>query len=242
MTIDPRLSELVRRNLQRVQERIDRAAEAASRDPGKIRLIGVSKYVGPEATAALAAAGCRCLGESRPQQLWEKAESSELTAIEGIEWRLIGHLQRNKVAKTVAVADSIDSVDSRRLLSAIDREAAAVQKQQRVLLEVNISGEPEKHGFTAADLPGVLQELGQWPHVEVCGLMAMAAREGGAAVARENFAALRELRESLASSAPDGVTLDELSMGMSGDLEQAIQEGSTLVRVGSALWEGIERG
>lgn len=238
MTGADKLRTIIRDNLARVRERIAAACDAARRSPGEVRLVGVSKYVGPYPSAQLAVAGCRDLGESRPQQLWEKAETLGLDGCD-VRWRMIGHLQRNKAPRTVAIADSIDSVDSRRLLTAIDQAAERAGKRQAVLLEVNSSGDTEKHGFTAEGLRGVLAELDTWPHVEARGLMTMAAREGGAEVARRNFATLRELRDEQAAAA--GVSLPELSMGMSGDFEAAIAEGSTLVRIGSALWEGVDR-
>ena len=226
---------IVRANLDRVRDRIAEACQRADRPAESVQLVGVSKYVGPVETAALAAVGCGVLGEARPQELWAKAASPEL-ASQAIQWRLIGHLQRNKVDRTVSVAASIDSVDSLRLLAAIDKAAGAAGKRQAILIEVNCSGDPEKHGFAPDDLPKLLDEASKHEHVEVRGLMTMAAREGGPEVARRNFADLRELRDRLATPSRP---LAELSMGMSGDLEVAIIEGSTLVRVGRALWEGL---
>lgn len=231
------LHSIVEANLNKVRDRIANACAAASRDPDTVQLIGVSKYVGPTETAALVAAGCDVLGEARPQQLWSKTEAAELAQAE-IQWRLIGHLQRNKAERTVAVASSIDSVDSQRLLTAIDRAASNQAEPQPVLLEVNVSGDAEKHGFSPAELPNVIGELDRWPNVEVRGLMAMASREGGQETARLNFAQLRGLSDKLSTAE---LPLQELSMGMSGDLEAAIAEGSTLVRVGTALWEGVDR-
>lgn len=231
----PDIDTVVRANLGNVLERIGAACDAASRSADEVTLVGVSKYVGPAETAALVRAGCTVLGEARPQQLWSKAESPELSGLP-IQWRLIGHLQRNKAARTVAAAASIDSVDSLRLLAAVNEAAAAADKNQAVLLEVNESGDAEKHGFAPNELPAILGELGAYPNVEVRGLMTMAAREGDRDTARRNFAALRELRDRVATPA---LPLAELSMGMSGDFEEAILEGSTMVRVGLALWEGV---
>jgi pyridoxal phosphate enzyme (YggS family) len=236
MNMPGEIDALVRSNLQRVRERIATACDSAARSVDEVRLVGVSKYVGPRETAALFAAGCTLLGEARPQELWAKAEAPELASLD-IEWRLIGHLQRNKVGRTLPLVASIDSVDSRRLLSTIDHVATDLGHNQRVLLEVNISGDSEKHGFSAQELREVVKQLDAWPHVEVKGLMGMAAREGGVSVARGNFAALRELREELATPS---LPLAELSIGMSSDFEAAIAEGSTLVRIGSALWEGLK--
>jgi len=124
-----------------------------------------------------------------------------------------------------------------RLLNAIDRAAAERQLRQAVLLEVNCSGEAAKHGFTAAEVQQLAPQLEQFAAVDVRGLMTMAARDRGPSTAAANFAALRQLREGLA----DAAALPELSMGMSGDFEVAIAEGATIVRVGTALWEGVER-
>ncbi len=221
-------------NVARVRERIDKAALAAGRSAGDIELVAVSKYVGPEEAAALLAAGCPVLGESRPQQLFEKVASPLLA---GATWHLIGHLQRNKVRRTLPLVTLIHSVDSHRLLSAVDRVALELGRQVRVLLEVNCSGDTEKGGFTEEGMLELLPRLPELLHTEVCGLMTMAARAGGEAVAARNFAKLRKLRDRAAKECPSGVRLRELSMGMSADFEVAIREGATIVRIGSLLWE-----
>lgn len=254
----------VRENLEQVQARIAAAAKSAGRSPEEIRLVGVSKYVGSTETAALVAAGCQILGESRPQQLWDKASESfthldvdetqasqksqssqtdqsnqNIVAESHLpEWHLIGHLQRNKVDRTLPLVTLIHGVDSERLLKAINQRATE-NAPAKILLEVNCSGDADKHGFQPDELPQLIEKLDQYPEVQVTGLMTMAAREGGTSVARHNFSQLRELRDQLAGSLPENSQLDELSMGMSGDFEEAIHEGSTLVRVGSALWQGI---
>jgi len=229
------LDAVVHANVERVREQIAAACRVAGRSVDDVTLVGVSKYVGSAETAALVRAGCTVLGESRPQLLWSKTEAPELAGLP-IEWRMIGHLQRNKVDRTVRAAAAIDSVDSLRLLKAVNDAAAAAGKTLAVLLEVNESGDAEKHGFAPDELPAVLGELGAYANVQVEGLMTMAAREGDHDTARHNFAALRELRDRVAT--PD-LPLRELSMGMSGDFHEAILEGSTMVRIGSALWEGL---
>ncbi len=230
------MSELERRiaeNLSSVRERMTRAAEDAGRSAESVQLVAVTKYVDPQVTASLLAAGCQILGESRPQQLCEKAAEPTLSAA---CWHLIGHLQRNKVRRTLPLVELIHSVDSLRLLKTIDEISGELGQTQRVLLEVNCSGETEKHGLTSDRLKQLLPELPALPHVEVCGLMTMAAREGGEAVAAKNFSALRQLREEAMQACPPGVLLTELSMGMSHDFEVAIREGATWVRVGSLLF------
>ncbi len=233
-------------NLRRVEERIARAAESAGRRREDITLVGVTKYVGAREAAELAAAGCTNLGESRPQELWKKALDlkragpSPAPALPSIRWHLVGHLQRNKVARTLPLVWLIHSVDSQRLLAAIN-EARKAQDDSGppidVLLEVNTSGEAAKHGLAPNDVEPLLAIAEKYPRVAIRGLMTMAALEGGEAVAAGNFASLRELRDRLKRNSPPGVTLDELSMGMSGDFEVAIKEGATIVRIGSLLWE-----
>jgi pyridoxal phosphate enzyme (YggS family) len=238
-------------NLQRVRERIARAAESAGRRAEEITLVGVTKYVGPAAAADLVAAGCRDLGESRPQELWNKFDAlapvaASLrdayvgdTGLQELRWHLIGHLQRSKVRRTLPLVTLIHSIDSERLLGAIDEARAAedVTSPINMLLEINTSGESAKHGLAPDEVEPVLAAAPQYPRVAIRGLMTMAAVEGGEAVAARNFAALRELHDRLKPLAPPCVHLDELSMGMSGDFETAIREGATIVRIGSLLWE-----
>ena len=221
-------------NLAAVRGRMAEAARRAGRAAEAVRLVGVTKYVGVGETEALISAGCRTLGESRPQQLWDKAE-----AVAGAEWHMIGHLQRNKVRRTLPLVAMIESIDNPRLLEALDRIAGELGLRVPVLLEVNTSGEAAKHGFAPDDVEPCLATLPDHPHIEVRGLMCMAALAGGLDEARRDFAALGQLRDRLATRCPDGVRLDELSMGMSGDFEVAIEEGATIVRVGSLLFEGV---
>jgi len=223
-------------NVARVRERIARAAFVAGRSPETIRLVAVTKYVGPTEAAALLAAGCDNLGESRPQQLWEKAADERLARA---DWHLIGPLQRNKVRRTLPCVKMIHSIDSQRLLEFVDRTAGELGMRVDILLEVNCSGDTEKKGLMSEQLQQIVPLLPSLEQVRVCGLMTMAAREGGAVVARKNFAALRALRDSLKEHSAEGEFLPELSMGMSHDFEEAILEGATLVRIGSALLEGV---
>jgi pyridoxal phosphate enzyme (YggS family) len=225
-------------NLRRVRERIVRAAESAGRSANEITLVGVTKYVGTSEAMELAAAGCIDLGESRPQELWKKAAEAAAARVGSsvaVRWHLVGHLQRNKVRRTLPLVSLIHSIDSERLLAAINEvcsEAGDNRPPADVLLEVNASGEAAKHGLAPSAVEPLLVAAPRYPHVAIRGLMTMAAL----GVAARNFAMLRHLRDRLRANAPSGVTLNELSMGMSSDFEVAIREGATIVRIGSLLW------
>ena len=228
--------ERLKANLSAVRGRIEDAASRSGRDGAGIRLIAVTKYVDALTTRAMIEAGCQDIGENRPQMLWDKA--AELADIE-VNWHMIGHLQRNKVKRTIAVADLIHSADSLRLLNAMDTAGRESEQVVRVLLELNVSAEPAKHGFSPAELASALEHVATLDHIAVAGLMCMAGLEGDADDARREFAQLRELAHWHRANAPANVSLDELSMGMSGDFEVAIEEGATMVRVGSLLLEGV---
>ena len=219
--------------LAEVRERIAAAAKRSSRTASDVRLVAVTKYVGPEDVETLVAAGCLDLGESRPQQLWEK--TAALTHPQ-IRWHLIGHLQRNKVRRTVPLISWLQAGDSWRLLQAVDEIARELGKRVPTLLEVNISGEASKHGFAPQELAPLLPQIAQLQGIQVCGLMTIAGLAGDAEDARRDFIALRTLRDQLQANCPDAIRLDELSMGMSRDFEQAIEEGATMVRIGSHLF------
>lgn len=220
--------------LAEVRARIASAAGRSGRTAADITLVAVTKYVGVEVTRRLVVAGCRALGESRPQELWHKAE--ELADVL-IEWHLIGHLQRNKIARTLPLVRLIHSGDSLRLLQAIDAEAErAGLGPVPVLVEVNVSGDAAKHGFRPEELEPLGAKLAELPRLAIGGLMGMAGREGDLDAARRDFANLRSLRDRLRAVWPDGARLDALSMGMSGDFEVAIEEGATIVRIGSLLF------
>jgi pyridoxal phosphate enzyme (YggS family) len=233
----PPLFNRLQENLRRVRGRIEAAARRSGREPEDVTLVAVTKYVGPETAHALCAAGCCELGESRPQELWRKAEA---LADLPIRWHLVGHLQRNKVRRTLPLVRLIHSLDSLRLARALDDEARLVDLRVPVLLEINVGGETAKTGLHPDTVEPLLADLAGLRRLEVRGLMTLAALGGGLAEARRDFAALRALRDRLLPRCPQGIALKELSMGMSGDFEAAIEEGATIVRVGSALFEGIE--
>jgi pyridoxal phosphate enzyme (YggS family) len=230
------MSELAGRiaeNLEAMRERIAAAAARSGRRAQDVQLVAVTKYVGPAEIRHVVAAGCAELGESRPQQLWERAEQ---LADLPIRWHFIGHLQRNKIRRTLPLAAMIHSVDSLRLADALEATAAELSLEIPALLEVHASGESTKGGFEPDELEPAIAHFAAYRHLQIRGLMCMAALEGGLDVARGNFSSLRQLRDRLRANCPANVRLDELSMGMSNDYEVAIEEGATLVRVGSALF------
>lgn len=223
-------------NLNRVHQRIAEAAARGGRTAEAVKLVAVTKYVGLDETRALVAAGCLDLGESRPQELWGKAESLGVAAI---RWHLIGHLQRNKIRRVLPHVALLHSGDSEKLLAAVNEEARATSRRVSVLLEVKISGDAAKHGFAPAELESLAPRLAQFECLDVRGLMAMAGANSDEQQTRCEFARVRELRDRLQLNCPPFIRMDELSMGMSGDFEIAIEEGATIVRVGSALFEGV---
>lgn len=223
-------------NYRRAVDRVADAAVNANRDPQSVTIVGVTKYVEPELAEALFQAGCHHLGESRPQVLLAKQEAlSDLP----IHWHMIGHLQRNKVKRAIPNLALVHSLDSIRLAEAIDAAANEQGLTVPVLLEVNISGDDAKHGFQPGELSGQANELQQYKHLRVQGLMGMAGLSADESNVRSQFRMLRELRDSLNEVHPMEAGWSELSMGMSGDFELAIAEGATLVRIGSMLFEGV---
>ena len=229
----PSADELRRRcgeNLAALETRIAAVCQRAGRGVGEVTLIGVTKYVGADLTRMLVECGCRELAESRPQQVWDKAAALADLAP---RWHLVGHLQRNKVRRTLPVVSLVHTLDSLRLLTAIEAEAAVAGRPCDVLVEVNLTADPERSGCPEAEVPAAAS------HVRLRGLMGMASHpDSAAADARRDFARLREMRDRLAHDVPPEM-LRELSMGMSGDFVEAILEGSTMVRIGSALFEGL---
>lgn len=227
--------------MHRVQGEIHEALRHAGRVSDTVRLIAVSKYTQPNdgLIDMLLEAGCHDLGEARPQMLLEKAEVFSAQR-EKIRWHLIGQLQRNKVRKVLPWVSLIHSVDSVRLLDAINRIAQEDQLSPvRVLLEINISRDETKQGFSPSDFPAVFEEIATLPLVQIKGLMCMSGLDSDESTSRREFAAVRELAEKMKPVVPENCRLQELSMGMSDDFKLAIHEGATMVRVGSTLFEGV---
>lgn len=224
------IDETIESNLDTVRQRIATAVTRDGRTADGVKLVAVTKYAQDEWVASL----CRLhpvLGENRPQQLASRAPQYP-----SAEWHLIGQLQRNKVRMALPHCHTIHSVDSWRLLDRIQLIADELQVRPQLLLEVNVSGEPAKAGFKLDELHNDADRLDAYKSLHIVGLMGMAPA-GDAEHARPYFQSLRELRDSLARQT--GLSLPELSMGMSGDFEVAIEEGATIVRVGSRLFEGL---
>jgi pyridoxal phosphate enzyme (YggS family) len=215
--------------MKRVRERIVLAARRAGRAPDAVRLVAVTKGVDADRIRRIASEPV-LLGESRVQEAVAKQESlARFDELKGkIVWHMIGHLQRNKVKEVLGRFDLIHSVDSLPLAREIDRQSARSGIRQQVLLEVNLAGEKSKHGFAPDDLDAAFGEIKGLPHVRVRGLMVIPPLPERPEDSRPFFRRLRGLGE--------GLDLPELSMGMSGDFEVAVEEGATLVRVGTAIF------
>jgi pyridoxal phosphate enzyme (YggS family) len=218
------------RRADALRTRIAAACATAGRDPAGVTLLPVTK-THPAAAAAYAARyGFAGVGENRVQEGVDKRPQAPA----GLRWELIGHLQSNKAKLAATHFERIQSVDSEKLLNVLNRAAGELGRKLPVLLQVNAGNDPAKFGAEPADAPRLLAAALALPHLQVDGLMTIAPLSDDPAVARRTFAALRAIRDDLA--ARTGAPLRELSMGMTGDLEAAVLEGSTLVRVGTALY------
>ena len=225
-------------NISRVQERIHSAARRAGRDPAEVTLMAVSKTFSAERVREAHAAGLRVFGENRVQEFAGKVDA--LHDLAGADWHLIGHLQTNKAAKAVELFSAIDSVDSVRLADKLNGAAHSLGKILPVLIEINVGGEEAKSGVApdSPELEEMLSRAPQWPNLEVRGLMTVPPYSDDPEGARPFFRRLCAIRDSIAERNLPTIRLDVLSMGMSHDLEVAIEEGSTFVRVGTAIFGG----
>lgn len=224
------MSALVER-LAEVRGRAADAARKAGRDPARVKLLAVGKGFPVERIREAADAGQLAFGENRVQEAEPK-----IAALPALEWHLIGQLQRNKARLACELFWAIQSVDRAELAHALARHAAALGRRVRVLVQVNVDEESQKGGVALADTPALVREIVSLPALELAGLMAIPRPQPDPEAMRPAFARLRELRDRLRLQAPDGPRLEELSMGMSDDFEIAIQEGATMVRVGSAIF------
>jgi pyridoxal phosphate enzyme (YggS family) len=225
--------ERVLANLREVRDRTAEAAARSGRAGADVRLVAVTKTVAPETIRVLAEAGQTDIGENRGQQIRDRA--AEL-ADTGVNWHMIGRLQRNKVKYVVPTCTMIHSVDSLRLAEAISKRARAHGMRATCLLEVNVSGEDVKAGVRPADAPALASQAAAMEGIDLVGLMTMPPFVDDAETVRPLFVALRQLREQLNRQADLPHPLTELSMGMTQDYEVAVEEGATIVRVGTALF------
>lgn len=223
-------------NLARVRERIGAAARRAGRKPEEIVLMAVSKTFPPENIREAYDAGQRVFGENRVQEFAGKVGA--LGNLAGIEWHLIGHLQSNKAARAAELFHAVDSVDSLRLAEKLNAAAGLLGKKLAVLIEINVGGEAAKSGIApgAQELDEVLQAASRLQHLDITGLMTIPPFTEDPQEARPYFRKLRELRDKIAARGLPGVCMEVRSMGMSHDFEVAIEEGSTCVRVGTAIF------
>lgn len=226
----------IAQDVARVQERIAAAARRAGRTPDDITLLAVSKTVEPARIRQAYEAGLRVFGENRVQEFEEKAAS--IAAFGGCEWHMIGHLQTNKAAKAAELFHGVDSVDSLRLAEKLNAAASAKNRRLKVLIEVNLGGEAAKSGVApkSAELEHILRAAPQLTALQIAGLMAIPPFTENPEDARPYFRQLRELRDQIARRKLPGVQMAVLSMGMSHDFEAAIAEGSTRVRIGTAIF------
>ena len=226
----------VSQNIARVRERIAAAARRARRDPNEIALMAVTKTFSPERIREAYHAGLRLFGENRVQEFAGKAGA--LRDLRDAEWHMIGHLQTNKAAKAVESFAAVDSVDSLRLAQRLNSSAQQLGKKLAVLIEINVGGEAAKSGIApgSRELDELLQGAAELEHLEFRGLMTIPPFTDDPQLARPYFQKLHQLRDDIAARRMPGVNMSVLSMGMSHDFEVAIEEGSTCVRLGTAIF------
>jgi len=226
----------VSQNIARIKYRIASAAQRAQRNPNEIALMAVTKTFPPERIREAYEAGLRLFGENRVQEFASKADS--LRDLRDAEWRMIGHLQTNKAAKAVELFAAVDSVDSLRLAQKLNASAQQLGKKLAVLIEINVGGEAAKSGIDSGsrELDELLQGAAELEHLEFRGLMTIPPFTDDPQHARPYFQNLRQLRDDIAARRLPNINMSVLSMGMSHDFEVAIEEGSTCVRLGTAIF------
>lgn len=223
-------------NIAHIRERISQAAARAGRTPDSITLMGVSKVVEPARIRQAYQAGIRIFGENRVQEF--EGKSSALKDLQEADWHLIGHLQTNKAKKAVELFHAVDSVDSLRLAEKLNQAAQQANKVLPVLIEINVGGEESKNGVApdSPELEDLLQNGQRLEHLQLRGLMTIPPFTEDPQGSRPYFRRVRELRDAIANRKLQGIQMGVLSMGMSHDFEVAIEEGSTCVRVGTAIF------
>ena len=223
---------MIKENLEEVNNRILAACKRAGRNPEEVTLIAVSKTKPAAMISEAYSAGIKDFGENKVQELWDK----HLALPEDIRWHMIGHLQRNKVKQVIDKAVLIHSVDSIRLAQQIEEEAAKKNLVVDILLEVNVAEEESKFGFKLETAENAIHEIARLPHVRIKGLMTIAPFVENSEENRPVFKKLRQFNVDMQSKNIDNVNMNILSMGMTGDYEVAIEEGATLVRVGTGIF------
>ena len=224
---------MIQENVAAIRENMAKAARAAGRDPKEILLCAATKMNDAEAVRQAVAAGVDCCGENRVQELVQKLPQG---AYEGVPIHFIGHLQTNKVKQVVGTVDLIQSVDRLELLECIQKEAAKRGIVQNILLEVNVGHEESKSGFTVDEARQMAAEMAKYPNVHLCGLMAIPPISQKPGDNCRYFAQMRNLFVDISAKRYDNVSMECLSMGMSDDYADAIAEGSTMIRVGTAIF------
>lgn len=226
----------IAQNIAGIHEQIKRAAIRAGRDPLQVALMAVTKTHPPERIREAYQAGLRLFGENRVQEFSGKA--SALTGLPGAEWHMIGHLQTNKAAKAAELFRAVDSVDSVKLAQKLDAAARALNKKLQVLIEINVGGEAAKSGLAldSPELEHLLKAAPRLAGLEFEGLMTIPPHTEDPEGARPYFRQLRTLRDKIAARKLQAISMNVLSMGMSHDFEVAIEEGSTCIRIGTAIF------
>jgi pyridoxal phosphate enzyme (YggS family) len=222
----------IARNLENICTRIDAAARRAGREPSSVRLVAVSKTQPAEAVSEAARAGQPLFGENYVQEFAAKAAA----VTESVEWHFIGHLQSNKVRQLAGLVTMVHSVDRLSLARELDCQWAKLDRCCDVLIQVNVGGEASKSGTSLDEAVSLVRQIAALPHLRIRGLMTMPPFFDDPDGARPYFRQLRQIAEEIRMLGVPGVEMKELSMGMSGDFEVAIEEGATLVRVGSAIF------
>lgn len=222
------------RNLAAVRARIEAACRRAGREPAGVRLLPVSKTRPADSLRLAYAAGCRMLGENKVQEAHGKWQA--LQDLDDVQWSVIGHLQTNKAKLVARFASEFQALDSLRLAEALERRLQAEGRSLDVFVQVNTSGEASKYGLAPEQAADFIRALADFPALRLRGLMTLALFSRDAERVRPCFVRLRQLRERLRQDLRAGLALDELSMGMSGDYEIAVEEGATVVRVGQAIF------
>ncbi len=219
-------------NLARIRERIHLAAMRVSRDPGDVRVVAAAKGQGLEKIQEAIQAGIRIIGHNYIQEAAQEAPPNDAA----VKMHMIGHLQKNKVSKAVELFDVIETVDDPALASALDRRASAAGRTTEVMIQVNLAREPQKSGASEENLEELVSAIRQLSSLKLIGMMTMPPFFDDPERARPFFARLRKLKERLIASGVAAPEMKELSMGMTGDFEAAVEEGATLVRIGTALF------